>query len=645
MFFLFGKNKKELETIFNWLSTVVDRNDLILVERGKKQEIYRFEFPLKFGDKPEKIKVLNKSNISFLIKFSQHKLDIDKNGWHLIFQSPTLGVYENRKNHKKYNYRPLYLDLNEREKKTALKIARISLEFFLRERKPPKIEDIKIPFPYSPIFNQKADINVALWVKGMLRGSWVAENKTLKGGVIEASVKACRDSRFKPLKAGDLSSTRIEIALISDLKIPLGKDSIERNEIFYEKGYLLENEDKKGLFTPEIFNILAFKDLRDLLHRLASEKAFLPAEMILDKKTKISIFEVKDFVEGAGKDEKFLDLYGPVAKIKDSDFRIKESAESAADWLLRMQESDGNFIPVFNPLTGAFFHIDWARSAFSGWSLAEFGRITDKSIYLRAAQKNFNFLKEYFLEDSLTGYDFNRASLVLAYLGQEALTLNCWQKAVQSGLKILEKEEYLKFEPILFLQIGSFLNELSKKDREFHGPSIRFTDESISVFENVISGNQPVNLAIWAELVNLSVKTYKLTGDRIYLETARKITDWLLSQQFESGAFKTATNSNFCHTRSTGKVIEAIAGVFALKDREFDGIFDLPYYEKCLKTSFGWLKQMQYSSANSYFIPVKNLKFSLGGIRHDYLNSELWIDSVGHFLLATSRILKFQDKN
>ena len=109
MSFLFSKNKKQLEAIFDWLSSVVSQNDLILLEREGKQEIYYFEFPLKFGDKPRKIKTFNKDNIAFLIKLPQSKSnsDKDKNEWQLIFQSPELGIYESRKRFESKQAKPL----------------------------------------------------------------------------------------------------------------------------------------------------------------------------------------------------------------------------------------------------------------------------------------------------------------------------------------------------------------------------------------------------------------------------------------------------------------------------------------------------------------------------------------------------------
>ena len=194
MSFLFSKNKKQLKPIFDWLSGVVNQDDLILLEREGKREGYYFEFPLKFGDKPRKIKTFNKDNIAFLIKLPQSKSnsDKDKNEWQLIFQSPELGIYESRKRFEGKQAKPLRWCLSEEEKRTALKIARKSIEIFLKEKRIPKTIDFS--FSLSGIFYLKTDLDVALWTNGVVRGSWVVENNFLGEGIIEAAIFACRDT-------------------------------------------------------------------------------------------------------------------------------------------------------------------------------------------------------------------------------------------------------------------------------------------------------------------------------------------------------------------------------------------------------------------------------------------------------------------
>ncbi|MBU4142764.1 AMMECR1 family protein, partial [Patescibacteria group bacterium] len=395
MSFLFNKNRKQLKAIFNWLSGVVSQNDLILVERERKREGYCFEFPLKFSDKPEKLKCIDDKDFSFFIKFSFCQTDIDGKEWKLIFQSPELEIYENEKRFENKQFKPLRWGLNEEEKRTALKIARESIRIFLEEKQTPQIKDFN--FSLAAVFNLRADLDVALWTNGVVRGSWVVENTFLGEGIIEAAIYASRDSRFKPLEFDELKNTRIEITLFSDLKIPLSKSLIDKDEILYNKGYLLKRGEKQGWFLPEVFNVLSFKNLKEFLFRLGAEKAFLRPEEVFDKKTAIFIFEVDDFIEGEEKEE-ILNLVGPAARAGKLEGEIKETAISAADWLLKMQELDGNFVPITNPITGRASQIDWPRSIFTGWSLIEFGKVVGNPRYIDAGRKNFSYGKKYILE-------------------------------------------------------------------------------------------------------------------------------------------------------------------------------------------------------------------------------------------------------
>lgn len=637
---LFNKNKKQLNAIFSWLGGIVDQNDLILVEFEKKRESYYFKFPLKLGDSPEKIKDNKENSYSFFIKFSSRQTDIDKKEWKLIFQSPELEVWENKKRFEGKQFKPLHCGLDEEEKITALKIARESVGIFLEEGKIPRVNDFN--FSLAAVFNSKTDLDIALWVNGALRGSVVAENVILKEGIIQASVNACRDSRFKPLGFEELEGARIEITLFSDLKIPLSKELIDKNEIFYDKGYLLKRGGKQGWFLPEVFNVLPFKNLKEFLFHLGAEKAFLKPEEIFGKHSEFFIFEVDDFIESTNH-ETVLNLDGPLANSIKQNELTKNSALSAANWLLRMQENDGNFIPIINPLTGKCSQIDWPRSIFTGWSLAEFGKATGNQRYIEAGRKNFLYGKKYLLEERIIKNSESEC-LDLSYLGQEALSLDYPQDALRCGNMILEKENFLKFEPILFSQIGSFFAELSKTDKNFIAPALRFGEKAKLAFDDHLRQKQPINLAVWAELVNLYLKLFKIQNSDSYLLTVREIIDWLLSYQLENGSFR-ATNdsdSNFVYTRGTAKIAEVLAGIFIL-EKQIDGNFDTTYYRICFEKAFNWLKTMQFSFENSYFIPKKNLDLAIGGFRHDYFNQEVWIDSAGHFLLAFSRFFKHLD--
>ncbi len=639
MAFLFKKNKEQIKAIFDWLGEVINRGDLILLEQERKRQVYYFEFPLKFGDKPKKAKTFDKNNLAFLVKFPPSGLDSgeNRNEWQAIFKSPELEIYENKKRFGKKQFKPLRRGLNDEQKRIALKIARKSLEIFLREKRMPEIGSADFDFvaPFSS--NLKTDVGVALWMKGLLRGSHVSAGRPLGEGIVAASVEASRDSAFKPLKAEEIAGTRIEITVCGDLKIPLSRNLIEKNEIFYNKGYFLQKRGKVAWSLPQIFNTGSFRDLKDLIRRLAEKVSPAPEE-IFDKETRILIFEVDDFIDDR-KGEQFLILDGPVAEFKEEP-ELKKTAEMTADWLLKVQEPDGNFIPIFNPLTGETTQIDWSRSALSAWSLIEFGKLTGKSDYIEAGRKNLLFLKKYLLEESMAPQDIGYTIMSLTFLGEMSLSLGYWQESLWCGSKILEHGPALKFSPIIFSQAGSFLTGLSRSDKKFFEPALKLANLIREEFENNLKEKMPMGLSTWAGMVDLFLKIFEVTGDSSYLEIAKKTADWLLSYQLDNGAFKSATNSNFVFTRGTGKITDVLGRILLLENKQVDSVFDRLYYKGCMEKAFGWLGQMQYLSENSYFVPQKNLVKTIGGFRHDYFNPDIWIDSAGHFLLGVSRFLK-----
>ncbi len=640
MFFGEDKYKKQREVIFEWLSSVVSREDIILVEQDGRRSAYFFEFPLKIGDRPKKINNPEKQEPSFLIRFfsderSRGVYSGDK--WQAIFKMTGLEVWANKEKILEKGLRPLFLGLREEERVLALKIARKSLEFFLKERRKPAAEDLNFEARPSSIFNVKVDLDVALWVDGVLRGSSVVERLTLREAIIDAAILAARDSRFKPLKYEELSLAKIEITLFSDLRIPINEDFIKKNDILYDKGYLLKAEKNQGWFLPEIFNVTKFKGLKEFLSRLGTEKAGIDSSEVFNKKTEIYIFEVQDFIEG--ENDEVLDLDGPTVKLKNTT-DINESAMLAANWLLNIQEPEGNFPPIINPLSGQKNQIDWPRLAFSAWCLVELGKTTGEKEYIEAGRKSFFYLKKYLLDENVFVNPY-QVVLAFAYMGKLALSLGYLLEALDCGYNVIKKERSLSFEPIIFCQLSGFFLRLSMNDRGFLEPALKLADIANNFFEDSLRENKEMVLAVWAELANVYAELFVMSGQRFYFDRAKKILNWLVSHQLESGAFRATNKSEFVYTRGVGKVAEVLAAAVSLN--QIDGDPDINYYKQSLEKSFCWLAQMQYKPENTYFVPGKNLKNVLGGFRHDYFNYDLWIDSAGHFILATSRYLNHRD--
>src|SRR3989338_3141268 len=267
-FTFFNENRRLLNAVFDWLSGVVGENDLISIDFGKHSGFYRFEFPLRSGDRPKKISPPQESEAAFIIR----KPDISLSGeqWVLIFSSPEIEVLENK--NRPHTIKPLRWGFSDEKRVAAFRIARDALQKFLEDAS--RLErNYFLAFP--PRFSLRTDVDVALWVKGRLRGSSVVEGMSLGEGIAEAAILSSRDSRFKPLSSEDLPDTRIEVTIMHDIRVPLSKRERSKNAIYPEKGYLLEKNGKKGWYLPEVFHVKRFRNLEDFLCDLAQEKAGL----------------------------------------------------------------------------------------------------------------------------------------------------------------------------------------------------------------------------------------------------------------------------------------------------------------------------------------------------------------------------------
>ena len=628
-FTFFNENRRLLNAVFDWLSGVVGENDLISIDFGKHSGFYRFEFPLRSGDRPKKISPPQESEAAFIIR-KPDKLSSGEQ-WVLIFFSPEIEVLENK--NRPHSIKPLRWGLSDEERGAAFRIARDALQKFLEDAS--RLERNYFS-TLSPRFSLRADIDVAFWVNGRLRGSSVVEGRSLGEGIAEAAVLSARDSRFKPLSSEDLPDTRIEITVMHDIRIPLSERERSKNAIYPEKGYLLEKNSKKGWYLPEVFNVKRFRNFEDFLGDLAQEKAGLNRSAY--KKAKISVFEVDDFIES--EDHSFaLALWGPVVKndplISNSEFIISR-LRAAADWLCGIQESDGNFPPIIDSFTGrATKQIDWPRLAFTAWALAEFGKVAGEEKYIHAAEKSFEYLKKYLISN--IQYQISNFELTLAYFGQLSVALGKIKDACSAGDKLLERSGAFSFDPITIAQIASFFKILSTSDARFSTPFKNLASILKENFERQTKEKNPMNLVVWAELVNVFLGVDEEFSDSVAV--------WLKKHQLPNGAFPESTHSAssgqaesdfvytptpnlvWGYTRGTGKIFE----VLALAPEK---------NKAAIANVLQWLFSMQYDGENTFFIADTIRPMIVGGFRHDYLNQELWIDSAAHVILGGTRLTK-----
>ena len=505
---------------------------------------------------------------------------------------------------------PLRWGLTDEEKKIAFRIARDAITVFLANGA--SLEK-KYFLDLPRRFSIKTDVDVALWVDGKVRGSWIVEHDEIGGGIAKAAIGAVRDTRFKPLAEEELGKTRIEITVMNCPRIPLSLEERANTTIYSEKGYLLKDGNgRRGWFLPEVLNVKRFGNLQEFLGDLAEKKAGITREAF--RNAKISVFEVDDFIESHDRSRP-LCLRGPVvdigAPVVDSTFVIPR-ARAAADWLCSIQETDGNMPPVINPLSGLEKQINLPPLAFTALALVEFGRAAKEEKYIRAAKKSFAYLQKYLLMDTETRIVHH--DVALAYVGQLALALGETMSALDAAECIKKRLSDIPREPITLLQIGNFFKQL----KEFH----RYAEIPINIakkfFETEQARGGAQNLALWAEAVNAS----RGVDDAFSL----RVEKWLVSRQLSDGSFPASTKGGLPYARGTGKIFE----VLALNPEKNSAV---------IKKTLTWLVSMQYDRESAFFIRPEIYSNINGAFRHDDLNQEAWIDAAGHVLLGVARLI------
>ncbi len=178
--------------------------------------------------------------------------------------------------------------LNEKQKRKLLKIARETLDAYLKTGKMPQLEetdaDLKVPMGAF----------VTLTKAGQLRGciGYIRPVKPLFETIAEMAVAAAvDDNRFPPVTRDELKDLKIEISVLSKLE-PV-KDL---NEIIVGKhGLVIQNGAASGLLLPQVPGEFGWD--RDQFLENLCYKAGLPLSALTDKATRIYSFTADVFHE------------------------------------------------------------------------------------------------------------------------------------------------------------------------------------------------------------------------------------------------------------------------------------------------------------------------------------------------------------
>ena len=187
-------------------------------------------------------------------------------------------------------------EINEKEGKALVKLARASIEEYLKEG---KIIDLKeIPFESWKKLGASF-VTLENRLSGNLRGciGSIIPIRPLYKDVIRNSIAAAtEDPRFRPLSLFELPETRIKVSILSYPEpVPYTdpKDLLEKIEPMKD-GLILKYGNFQGTFLPDVWEDLPEKTL--FLSNLCL-KAGLPADCWINLPVEIYRYRTKVFSE------------------------------------------------------------------------------------------------------------------------------------------------------------------------------------------------------------------------------------------------------------------------------------------------------------------------------------------------------------
>lgn len=194
----------------------------------------------------------------------------------------------NIKNQKLETKKEPSSDLNEEQQKQLLKLARDTIENYVRNKTLPNV-DID-----DPALLENSGVFVTLNKYSRLRGciGFIEPAMPLYQAVQNAAISAAtKDYRFLPVKESELTDIKIELSVLSPLKkidriedIEVGKDGL-----FIEKGF------NSGLLLPQVATDYGWDRLTFLEE--TCRKAGLPPEAYKEKSSRIFVFSAQIFGE------------------------------------------------------------------------------------------------------------------------------------------------------------------------------------------------------------------------------------------------------------------------------------------------------------------------------------------------------------
>lgn len=470
----------------------------------------------------------------------------------------------------------------------------------------------------SGIQQYPIDMDICFWVRGQIRASMiVAEQLPLHETLRRATQRSLSDRRFAPLRQEELSELRIECTLMGGPWEELTQHARARNEIEPERGMVaLRGKSPVGWYIPAVHNCVRFRSLDQMLTSLLRNKAKLPKAVIPE--ILLATYPTTGFIENDSHTG-CLDMRGPiVCPAAPPDPRSILDAGLAA--LLRLERSPGLFETYLSPVAREqSVGTDWPRLAFTGFVLAETGRMFSRSALVEASESMEQYLRSKLpLSDAAQAKDSALASIyaALASLARGERDLAAvWMRTAETSLPLENMGPIARLHGARVLSRSGEEASLDRAKRIF--------SETLLQWQRL---RKSVQLALYPELVPLALDMFGVTGDERYRSEAQRIGEWYAAQQQPDGSFPITPGRTFAYTRGTGKVFEVLA---LLPEQR----------AQVMERTLEYLASMQYTDENMFHISPDLREQFRDHFRHDAFDRSVWSDATGHVVLGLARLV------
>lgn len=589
MFFIDNESLRWVKNIFVYLSRVSPSSEqrVLLYIRNGKYGVYRMA-----GERvlPVLVRPDPQTSIVVVDKEGFEEVDFSLEN-HFMFETYAgTQIYfpdKLKKDCAQENYLPLF---SHSEQKKLFSVIRE--EVILEIAGKPKKDRV----PEFPYMKKELRADLAVWVKGELRGSIIVNAENIDDFISKSAKLIAHDMRFKPLESHELSLAFFEVTFMSPFLIPIEKNRISDSYFSKDHGILGMTKTKSGFFIPSVYKVLNFTSFGEVLSVLQQQKMGEKS----DSESSFFSFRTKVCSEDnpsefTSSDKSFDSLWGGLIR-----------------YLSFNCDCDG-FLPFYIDLVrGEERKVDWARLLYAGsvFSYLVSQNVSENNIVDISSKLNIYVKKV--IPHIHDGYSLLYASLMFFYDKNLELANEIFDR--------YEKTERVRgvHEDLLYLRVVLALRGASKQLRK---KILNYGEEYLSMLDE----NKNFQLVEFADIPLLLSELAKIDNNPSEEEGLKKeIIKKVLSLQLPHGPFPVSTGVvGKPYVRASSKIFESM--ILASSDENVR--------EGCLRY-LSFVQSLQITETNSFFVKESLRNRVYGGIMHDEIDTSILLDSVVHTLMV-----------